>query len=263
MHFIFPYPGNKRKEFGNFNLNYDGITRVVEPFAGSAAVSFNIAKLYPGRFDYVLNDNSAHLIDMYKILQDEKQIDSFNDDINAFITEFNEFKTDIERKPFYLSYVRRKDLIGYFIKNKYYCMHAGVYPLIKNKALLKKLDLREYPIYDFLKKERVVIRFGDGLNILKEYKDDFNTMLILDPPYLNSFNDYYQSTDTNIYEYLYNNNINDMKANIILILENNWIIKLLFKDIKNIIIYNKKYEVSKKKVKHIIIKNERSEGDNV
>ena len=64
----------------------------------------------------------------------------------------------------------------------------------------------------------------------------------------------YLDTQVNIYEYLSNNTIDKMKATILLCLEDNWIIKLLFnKFIKSS--YNKQYEVSKKKTTHLIISN--------
>jgi hypothetical protein len=65
---------------------------------------------------------------------------------------------------------------------------------------------------------------------------------------------FYQNFNTNIYEFFSNNNIKQFKAKLILILENNWIIKLLFKNEKSFI-YDKQYQVSKKKTNHIIISN--------
>ena len=60
--------------------------------------------------------------------------------------------------------------------------------------------------------------------------------------------------NVNIYEYLYKNNIDNMKALIILCLESNWIIKILFNNqIKKE--YVKQYQISKKKTNHLIISN--------
>ena len=58
-----------------------------------------------------------------------------------------------------------------------------------------------------------------------------------------------------IYEYLFNNNIKNENAKIILCLEYSWLIKLLFKDNTHIL-YDKKYEIGKKrKTIHTIITN--------
>jgi len=59
----------------------------------------------------------------------------------------------------------------------------------------------------------------------------------------------------NIYEYLCNNDIKKQKAKIYLILENIWIIQLLFKKNNKLLIYDKKYETSQKKTNHVIICN--------
>ena len=59
----------------------------------------------------------------------------------------------------------------------------------------------------------------------------------------------------NIYEYLYHNNITQEKAKVYLILENMWIIKLLFQHNNILFEYDKTYEASKKKTTHILISN--------
>ncbi len=63
----------------------------------------------------------------------------------------------------------------------------------------------------------------------KEYSNDENALIITDPHYLLSYNILYQNYNTNLYEFLCNNNIKQFKAKIILVLKNNWIIKLLSK----------------------------------
>ena len=88
-----------------------------------------------------------------------------------------------------------------------------------------------------------------------KYKDNQQNMIILDPPYIATCNDFYLNHSMNIYEYLYHNKINTMKAKIYLILEKMWIINMLFLE-NNKIEYNKNYTgMSKKKTIHVIIKN--------
>ena len=80
----------------------------------------------------------------------------------------------------------------------------------------------------------------------------------MDPPYLSSFNTLYNSPDVNIYTYLYNNQIINEKAKIYLILENMWIIKLLFQKYKKLDVYEKLYQNTKRQTTHIIVVNKLS-----
>ena len=65
---------------------------------------------------------------------------------------------------------------------------------------------------------------------------------------------FYSNSRSNIYEYLYANNIKNISCFIISVLEDNWIIKLLFKDdIKQS--YNKLYQESKQHTNHLLIAN--------
>ena len=62
----------------------------------------------------------------------------------------------------------------------------------------------------------------------------------------------------NIYEYIYKirNDLLILKSTILLCLEDIWIIRLLFDNLKDCFItYDKLYQVSKKKTTHIIIYN--------
>jgi len=92
--------------------------------------------------------------------------------------------------------------------------------------------------------------------LFDKFKDDQDSVILLDPPYLQSCNSFYENADVNLYEYFFNNPINKVKSSLYLILEDNWIIKLLFK--KFIIHkYGKTYEISKKKTSHLIISNKK------
>ena len=125
------------------------------------------------------------------------------------------------------------------------------------KTKLKQLDLKNTYIYEFFNNEDIEFYNEDGLDIYKKYCNDSENMIFLDPPYLNRCNTFYSNQIVNIYEYLFKNDIRDQKAKIYLILENNWIIQLLF-DGYNKIEYDKKYSVNFSKntnVKHVFISN--------
>ena len=76
--------------------------------------------------------------------------------------------------------------------------------------------------------------------------------------YINTNNTWYENNhDMNIYSYLYDTDINTFKVKVYLILENMWIMKLLFKD--NIIsTHDKLYQTSKRKTSHITIVNDKT-----
>ena len=110
------------------------------------------------------------------------------------------------------------------------------------------------PIIEFLRTANVTILNNNGLDVYNQYKDNENAFIFIDPPYINSFNLDYKSPTVEIYEYLYNNKITDNNAYIVLCLENIWIIKLLFAGCPSIV-YNKKYESSKRLTEHVLVKN--------
>jgi len=86
------------------------------------------------------------------------------------------------------------------------------------------------------------------------YNNNNKALIFLDPPYLQLCNDFYLDSSINIYEYLMKHNINGMLSYIVLVLEDIWIIKLLFRN-HIFITYDKKYQTSKKQTKHLIINN--------
>ncbi len=95
----------------------------------------------------------------------------------------------------------------------------------------------------------------DALKVYEQFKNNDRCMIIMDPPYILTYNDFYCGNRINIYEYLNKNNISKEKAKIYLILENIWIIKLLFQNNFILFEYDKQYVLSKKQTSHIVISN--------
>ena len=98
----------------------------------------------------------------------------------------------------------------------------------------------------------------DALKVYEQFKNNERCMIILDPPYILTYNDFYFDNRINIYEYLNKNNISNEKAKIYLILENIWIIKLLFQNNFILFEYDKQYVLSKKQTSHILISNKKN-----
>lgn len=251
-HFYISYAGNKRNEVKELynNINFNNITTIIEPYCGSCAMSYYIS-LNKKNLKYILNDNNVFLKEMFEIIKDDEKLKKFEEDYKYTMTNI------IINKETYKEYLKDKnnnDLLRWFIKNKVYQIRAGLYPM-PNKKIIKEIDLKKYPIYDFFKNNDIEFLDIDGLTCYEKYKDNENNLILIDPPYLSSFNAFYETPSFKIYEFLHNNNIDYEKAYIILILEKMWIIELLFKDSNIKCIYDKLYQPNKKQTKHIIIDN--------
>jgi len=241
------WSGNKRQEVEKIYdlLDFTNITTIVEPFCGSCAISYYIS-LKQKNLTYILNDNNKYLKEMYDII-------IVNDLLLNFEKTINDLIDTIKNKDDYLKIIKKDDLIGWFIKNKYYKIRPGLYDP-DNK--FKHIDMKSFPIVDFFKNNKILFLCYNGLEIYSRYKDDKQSIIIMDPPYIvNSCNSMYTNPDLNIYEYLCNNDIKYQDSHIYLILEDIWMIRLLFKGNKFLFSYKKQYEQSKKKTTHIIISN--------
>jgi len=241
------YSGNKRNEF---NLAYEQIKDrleeiefIVEPFCGSSAFSYFLSLKHPKKFKYILNDNNSHLIECYKIFQDDEKREEL-------IKQVNEMKKDLTKEK-YNTLVKIDETPNWFFKHKVYALRPGIFPLKGGQSLDK---LNDTPIIDFLKNEACQFSNIDGIKILDQYIDNKKALIFLDPPYLMSCNGFYENPDGNIYEHLSNIDLKKKKSLMMFILEQNWILKLLFCKYR-CIEYEKKYEMSKKKTTHFILLN--------
>jgi hypothetical protein len=254
-HFPIAYAGNKRSEFVEIDkfINYDNIDTVIEPFCGTASMSYKIASKYPKRFKYILNDNNKYLTELYNVIK--------SGGINNFIDYVHKLLGDIKNKDDYVKACKMEDLKNWFIKNKFYNIRFGTYNKdMHNKDMQKKkmvLTKEQLKFIDFVVNENVVITNDDWFKCFSDNKDNDKCLFLMDPPYVQTCNDFYLDPTLNVYEYFLDNQINTFKAQIMFILEHNWIIKMLFgSHIKHT--YNKTYNVLKKNKKntlHCIINN--------
>jgi len=253
-HFFIGYAGNKRNEvdiiYETMKDDIEKIKTIVEPYCGTSAISYYISLQHPKKFKYILNDSNIYLIEIYNILKSEKETIKFNKSVNKIVDKINKIESQEEKKKYYNS-LKENNSVNYYLKHKYYNIRAGLFPFNKT---FKCVDLNTCEIVNFLRSENIIISNVDAIEIIEKYKDNKNVLLILDPPYMNVCNDFYIDKNMNIYEYLFNNNIDNMICKVYLILENMWINKLLFQTNHIHEPYNKTYEGSKKKTSHIIIK---------
>lgn len=250
-HFLFPYAGNKRQEVEKIHEylkdKLEGVETIVEPFCGSSAMSVYLAMQYPGRFKYILNDFDEGLVELYRVMHDEARF-------NVFVAELNEIVKTIVNKEAYLVATRQPGVMAFFIKNAIYSIKPGLY---KTEYTPKAYNYDDRAILHFLRTENVQITHGDGCDVLQQYQDDASCLMLVDPPYLLSDNSNYSNgcRASNIYEYCFNHSIDTMKARVVFVLADNWILRCIFKGcIRES--YDKAYTMAKKtKLKHIIISN--------
>lgn len=249
-HFFIAYAGNKRNEveslYNEIKDKLDNIEYIIEPFCGSSAFSYYLSTKHPKKFKYILNDNNKHLINLYDVGSKEEELDKL-------ILKLNEFSKD-NNKEKYNKIIKEDKFENWFYKNKLYCLRPGFYPSDIKRQKTNFSNIKKVPIIKFLMEEDIELYEEMGEDIIELYKNNTKALIFIDPPYLNSCNDFYLDSKVNIYEYLSINTIDKMEATILLCLENNWIIKLLFNNfIKSF--YNKQYEYSKKNTTHLIISN--------
>ena len=226
-HFIYAYSGNKRTETTNIINNISNITdhlNIIEPFCGSSAISFYIWQIYKDKFNYYLNDNDKTLIEIYELLK-SVSLDEIYSKLQTINNEIN--GSPEPKKYFYNIYKNPRNIYDYIYVNKYYSIRPGLYRETKKITPLVGNNNLELFI-TFIKSPYVHINYGDWSIFYDRYKNDDKSIIILDPPYINSCNDYYNNPDTNLYKKFHDEPIENFKASIYLILENYWIIKLLF-----------------------------------
>jgi len=254
-HFIISYAGNKRQEcpkiYEKIKDNLDNIKCIVEPFCGTSAFSVWMADKFPLRFKYILNDNNKMLIELYTILKDENLTNEFIGKLNAIGATSSKEEYDNVVKD------KDNDVVAYVYANLNFNIRAGLYP--QGKKIPSNYDfLKKKKIVEFLRNEDVTLIHGSGLDLFIIEQDNPDSLIFLDPPYISRCNSYYDSKaeklKMNIYEYMSDHDISNMPAYILLVLESNWIIKLLMKKhIKDE--YEKIYQTSKTKTSHFFIDN--------
>lgn len=250
-HFCISYFGNKRQEveliYNEIKDDIKDVKYIVEPFCGSSALSYYISLKHPKKYTYVLNDNNKHLIELYEIMKDENKLNK--------LVEFMNSKKSISKEEYNKMNIC-DNVYNWTFKNKFYCIRPGLYPTKRGVGDDYFNNMLKCPMIEFMRNEKIILSNEPGLVKYDEFKTNKKALIFIDPPYLQSCNDFYLNKDVNIYEYLFDNDINKEKAKIILCLENTWIIKLLFKGKYNVV-YDKKYELSKKKTSHIVITNKK------
>lgn len=249
--FYFSYYGGKKREFQHIKpyIDFNKINKIVEPFCGSCAVSIEVYKEYPD-LDYHVNDRDDFF---YSLLKDIKENGSkkYFDYVNNILKNYTKETHNEEIKK----YKKTPTLENYFFYCKIHSIHRGVYD--DRRKQQSEINYNKYIKTDNFFKHATLTNL-DFLDILNKYIDDENAFIFLDPPYNNSFNDLYSGINykTDIIDYYVKIKkfIDDCKCSVLMIVNDNAIIRLLFESfiLKE---YNKQYTntILNNKTIHLII----------
>jgi len=261
-HFLIKWFGNKRLDFPFIykHLPLDNKINIIEPFCGSCAISFGLWLEYGDRFNYYLNDIDEDLI---KFINYQK-----NEDLDNLILKFNhekkQYNSKDEFKILYNSWLEDKCPFKYFILSRLSMFGLNTLHIYetntgkkKNKLFesTSKINKKHRVFQRFLRSPNVFISNNDWYDCYNKYKDDTNSLILFDPPYIDSTNITYKKNSNllNIYDKL--NEIKNDKASCIFIIEKIDKIKELFKDWNILTEYDKIYAVKQRKTKHIVYSN--------
>lgn len=260
---ILPYIGSKRLDLPFFkDFIPNDMNEIIEPFGGSGYLSLYLFSMN-NNLKCIINDTDKELINFFKNIKEHK---------NELIEKYNnllDFKNKEEYNKIIDNYKKIEipstldDAVLYLFYNKVYNMRRGLYPTSKK---INKISIDKYKtFFDWLK--NTTFTNFDYKEVFEKYIKikKTNSFIFLDPPYFDSHNREYsshkESADDNnnvldntkvfidIVDYLKNNKIKKM-----LIINKNAITEYIYKKyIKGE--YEKLYQMTKKKTKHLIICN--------
>lgn len=246
-HVPFTRLGNKRDDIKYFKeLIPTDVKTVVEPFAGSFAVSRILFD--PKKYKIYINDNDASIIFILKnislFIKTSYEISKYARDNKSSREELKEYIDKLG-----VDDAMKTQLMARFI--------------IRGLTNVNKTDIDYTELVSFLKD--VSITNLDFQEVMEKFKNQKTAFLFVDPPYFGSDNTSYAShgikmndnneiiDNTFMYVYL-SEFIKKCKCKIMIVINDNAILRYLFKDyIKTT--YNKIYQISKKKDKLMVITN--------
>ena len=235
--------GSKQTDIKYFSDFLPDSKKIVEPFGGSFAVS---------KFFYKdVNKYNFHINDLDYILY---YIYTHYEDYLHFLHIINEHGKTLEGKF-------NGKVIEEYINSLNCDTNVKIY-LIKN-FIVKNYIYRGYLTNNFDENERLILKNAlftnlDYKAVFDKYKNDEDAFLFLDPPYLFSDNSSYHPQNENndmtmilidILDYL-----KYCKCKVMLVINKLNIIEYLFKEYIKCE-YLKTYQISKKKMKHLVITN--------
>ena len=159
----------------------------VEPFGGSGAVLFNLEKSYPVE---VYNDLEENVYSLFKVLVDKVLFNEFKKlcDIAIYSEQLNkEYKEQLRGKD--LSIVERAFMFFYVNRTSYNGTGSFTSSTVVRRNMVKQVSDflssidKLYDVHNRLSKVLVFNR--DAVDLINKY-DKKNTIMYLDPPYVQS-----------------------------------------------------------------------------
>jgi site-specific DNA-adenine methylase len=260
---ILPYIGSKRTDLKYFVKDLPPkITKIVEPFGGSGYVSLALFAENPSIKCHV-NDIDADLINFFN--QIKKSPNKIINAYNKLLENMNERKFSLIIEEFKNKKSgKAKQAVLYLFFHRVHGIRQGLYPIDR---ISKPLNPVDYPaFFQWIKVTNFTC--SDYQIVFNKYKNIKTVFMFCDPPYLDSFNAYYST-------YIGNKNRDDANKTIqdhtkmfidildlfkscmcklMLILNKNAITSRLFNDYV-VDEYDKIYQLTKRKTKHLIICN--------
>jgi len=243
------YNGNKKDEVEQIyeTLDFSGIDTVIEPFAGTSAMSYYIWKKHP-TMKFIMNDNNPFFKGIFESIRSGAYIE-LHAEIMAL---YHRVKDD---KEAYILAVKDEGLPQMILRHKYYNMHPGLFPNgtrgESTKRMMEKWRFEDAPIFEFFRNADITFLCEDWQDVYKANQNK-QTLFLLDPPYMMSNNEYYLNRTLNVYEYFYYNK--PEISRVYFIIEKTWITNILFIE-WNVKEYAVTYKQTHKKTKHAIYTN--------
>jgi len=246
-HFYYSYVGSKNSEIPQFAawLPTDQSTAIVEPFAGSAAVSYHLWTL--GHRNIHISDRDPFLVELWRRVKDDDERRRLIDEATAAVAAINS-------KAEYDEFKKTKTFISELVGVTWYHFRQHMAPLkFTNKPNFEELFNRPYTRF----MQDITPIASDFVAACERWRNDPNAFIFIDPPYVNEDNNFYHN-DGSIFDleamYTYLLDLMHSPCKVLIIVSDKLLMRLLFKDyIKGM--YAKTYALSRKKCNHMIIAN--------
>jgi len=246
--------GGKRREIKYFEKYIPEFKTYIEPFVGGGALFWHLQPK-----EAIINDINEHLINFYLVLKNN--YDELKIELQSYINTLEEYKKVILRlnRKEYKNNIEQSAIFYYLNKTAFsgtwrvnskgnFNVGYGYYENDNYKNLGNQ--------FTSLLKDTFILN-NNYKEVINDYKNNSETFIFFDPPYLDCDTLYTPSQKfENIYQYIYEF-IKESKCKCMLVVkENKYIIDTFNEFIKEI--YSKDYKCnakSEKKNSHVIITN--------
>ena len=257
-HLLIRYNGNKLYEYKDFKhcLDLNDKKNIIECFSGSGATAFNIWLEYGDKFNYYLNDKDKQILDYFEYI---KQND-LQEIIKKLNIEKRKYDTPEKFKELYDEWDNDNDVFKHIIISKISNFYMKMFNIRNNRKnqqyqTTSKANKYQIKFQEFLNSPNLHITNDDWKVCYDKFKDDENSLIIFDPPYINTDNTFYNKDCRSFSVYDELDYIKNNKSKSYFILQDIPKTEELFKEWNMLIRYNKVYNVNGKTKTHIVYSN--------